>query len=44
MRHFSDSSKKPLTIPRHKTIGKGLLRQLISDAGLSVDEFIKLLK
>lgn len=33
----------PLPIPRHKTIKQGLLRRLIRDAGLSVDEFLKLI-
>lgn len=36
--------KKPLTIPDHKTLGKGLLRKLLRDSELSAEEFIKLLK
>ncbi|MBI3195441.1 MAG: type II toxin-antitoxin system HicA family toxin [Ignavibacteriae bacterium] len=32
-----------LSIPEHKTLDRGLLRALIRDAQLSVDEFIKLL-
>lgn len=40
--HHSD--KRPLTIPDHKILGKGLLRKIIRDAELSVDDFIKLLK
>jgi predicted RNA binding protein YcfA (HicA-like mRNA interferase family) len=43
MRHKSDSSKKPLTIPRHRTLGKGLMRKLLRDAELSIEEFLKLL-
>lgn len=43
MHHFFDKSKEPLTIPRHKILGKGLLRQLLNDASISVDEFLKLL-
>ena len=43
MHHKSDSTKQPLTIPRHKTIGKGLLRKLLRDAELAVEEFLKLL-
>jgi len=35
-------SKKPLTIPDHKTLSKGLLRSLIRDAGISVEQFCKL--
>ncbi|MFH0792137.1 MAG: type II toxin-antitoxin system HicA family toxin [bacterium] len=36
-------SKRPLTVPNHKIIGKGLLRKLLRDAELSVDEFVSLL-
>jgi predicted RNA binding protein YcfA (HicA-like mRNA interferase family) len=43
MRHKSDRSKKPLTIPKHKVLGKGLLRKLLRDAEMSVDEFRELL-
>lgn len=32
-----------LTIPDHKTLAKGTLRSLIREAGLTVDEFCKLL-
>ncbi len=31
-----------LSVPRHKTISKGMLRKLIKQAGLSVEEFIDL--
>jgi len=43
MRHKSDSSKQPLTIPRHKALGKGLMRKLLRDAELTIEEFVKLL-
>lgn len=36
--------RRPLTIPDHKVLGKGLLRKLLRDAELSVEDFIKLLK
>ena len=36
--------KKPLTIPNHKTLGKGLLRKLLRDSEISLEEFINLLK
>lgn len=41
--------KKPgialsLSIPNHKTLDRGLLRRLIKDAELSVDEFVRLLR
>ena len=38
------SSKRPLTVPDHKILGKGLLRKLLRDSELSVKDFIKLLK
>lgn len=36
--------KKPLTVPDHKVLGKGLLRKLLRDAEITVVEFILLLK
>ena len=44
MRHKKNSNKQPLTIPRHKTLGKGLIRKLLRDAELDMEEFLKLLK
>ena len=41
--HFRDHSRKRLTVPRHKTIGKGLLKKILRDARLTVDEFRSLL-
>ncbi len=32
-----------LTVPLHKNLKKGTLRRIINDAGLTVQEFIKLL-
>lgn len=32
-----------LTVPLHKELKRGMLRALIRDAGLEVDEFVKLL-
>ena len=34
----------PLTIPDHRELKFGLLRRLIRDAGLTVEEFLKLLR
>lgn len=42
--YYFSSEKDPLTIPLHKRLGKGLVRKLLRDAGISVEEFIKLLK
>jgi predicted RNA binding protein YcfA (HicA-like mRNA interferase family) len=36
-------SKGRLSVPRHKELGRGLLRALIRDAGLTRDEFLDLL-
>ncbi len=35
--------RKPLTVPRHAVIGRGLLRKILRDAELSAEEFAKLL-
>lgn len=37
-------NKRRLSVPRHKELGPGLLTNLIRDAGLTREEFIKLLK
>lgn len=37
-------TKRPLTVPDHKILGKGLLRKLLRDSELSFEDFIKLLK
>ena len=37
-------SRHRLSVPRHKELGRGLLRSLIRDAGLSREEFIRLLQ
>jgi predicted RNA binding protein YcfA (HicA-like mRNA interferase family) len=36
--------RKPITIPDHKVIGRGLLRKILRDAEVSPKKFIKLLK
>ncbi len=33
-----------LSIPQHRELGPGLLRSLIRNAGLSVDDFMRLLR
>lgn len=33
-----------LSIPNHKVLDRGLLRRLIKDSGLTVDEFVAFLK
>ena len=39
-----EGSKVTLTIPKHKELKQGLLRNLIKAAGLAVEEFEALLK
>lgn len=35
--------KSSITVPNHKVVGRGLLKKILRDAELSVDEFIALL-
>ena len=42
--HHIDPKRNPLTIPNHKILGRGLLRKLIRDAEITVEEFTKFLK
>ncbi len=39
-----DDPPAHVSIPNHKSVAKGTLRVIIREAGLTVDEFIKLLK
>lgn len=41
---FENNQGNTITVPNHpgKTLGKGLLRQLINDLDMTVDEFIDL--
>ena len=43
LHHTTDQQKKPLTVPRHKTLGRGLLRKLLRDAELTIEQFNSLL-
>jgi predicted RNA binding protein YcfA (HicA-like mRNA interferase family) len=38
------SSGRRLSVPRHKELGRGLLRVLIKDVGLNRQDFLKLLR
>ena len=40
----TNPSHKPITVPLHKELKPGLLRKIIKDINLSVEEFIELLK
>ncbi|MEA3293963.1 MAG: type II toxin-antitoxin system HicA family toxin [Euryarchaeota archaeon] len=43
MKHLSDTSKTPISIPNHKVLGKGLLRKLLRDADITTEEFMKVI-
>ena len=43
LHHRTDKDKKPLTIPKHKELGKGLLRKLTRDAEITIEKLINLL-
>ncbi|MEK7567612.1 MAG: type II toxin-antitoxin system HicA family toxin [Patescibacteria group bacterium] len=34
----------PITIPDYKVVGRGLLRKIIRDAGVSTEQFLNLIK
>jgi predicted RNA binding protein YcfA (HicA-like mRNA interferase family) len=40
----TNSNHLPLTVPDHRVVKPGLLRKLLRDADLTVDEFVELLK
>lgn len=44
MRHPNNPARQPLTVPDHRELTSGLLRAIIRDAGLTVDEFRALLR
>ncbi len=44
LRDDSDPEHLPITVPDHRTIKPGLLRQIPRDANLTVDEFVDMLK
>jgi len=37
-------SKDAITIPNHKIIGRGLLKKILRDSKMSVNDLVKLLK
>ncbi len=41
--HLRHPSRPPLTVPAHGEVARGTLRAIIKAAGLTVDEFLKLL-
>ena len=43
LRHATDPSRKPLTVPDHRTLKPGLLRHLMHDAEVDPEGFRRLL-
>ena len=43
LRHQNPPYRR-LTVPNHKELAKGTLRAIIREAGLTVEEFLRLLK
>ena len=43
MQHLNDPTRQPLSIPRHKQLGRGLIRKLLRDSGMSIQAFVDLL-
>lgn len=43
LRHPTDRSRRPLTVPDHSTLKPGTLRAILRDANLSVDQLRELL-
>lgn len=43
MRHSTDPQRQPLTVPRHKTLKPGLLRRILRDAKISVEQLTEAL-
>lgn len=44
LRDENDPEHLPITVPDHRTLKPGLLRQILRDANLTVDEFVDLLQ
>ncbi|MBI5826651.1 MAG: type II toxin-antitoxin system HicA family toxin [Deltaproteobacteria bacterium] len=40
---YKDNPKARAVVPNHKTIKKGTLRQIITDSGLTIEDFLKCL-
>ena len=40
LRHATDSSRLALSVPRHSTLKKGLLRRVLRDARISLEQLL----
>jgi predicted RNA binding protein YcfA (HicA-like mRNA interferase family) len=43
LRNYSNPKRRPITVPNHKYLKQGLLKNILNDTELSVEEFINLL-
>ena len=43
LRNDADPQRLPVTVPLHKELARGTLRNILSDAGISVDELVSCL-
>jgi len=43
LRNQQDYSRRPISVPNHKELKPGLLRNILNDANLSVEEFLRIL-
>lgn len=43
LRHGTDPQRKPVTVPRHKTVKRGLLHDILRDARITVEELVSIL-
>jgi len=43
LRHSTESQRHPLTVPRHKALKPGLLRRILRDARISLQELVDVL-
>jgi len=43
LRNDADPQRLPVTVPLHRELARGTLRNILGDAGISVDELISFL-
>ncbi len=43
LRHSTELQRKPLTVPRHKTLRRGLLHRLLRDAKITEEQLSSIL-
>jgi predicted RNA binding protein YcfA (HicA-like mRNA interferase family) len=43
LRHSTDSQRKPLSVPRHQTLKRGLLHRILQDANLTPEQLTQYL-